>query len=71
MTEGLKPWASFDMRQFDVFEVVIDKIEEVSTFSIWCLECHFPQIGDVVAIKFFAIVPGYFTQEYGLGIEWF
>ena len=69
MTKGLEPWAPFDVRWFDVFKVVIDEIEEVSTFSIRCLECHFPQIGDVVAIKFFAIVPGYFIREYGLGIE--
>jgi len=69
MTEGLEPWAPFDIRWFDVFEIVINKIEEVSTFSIRCLKCYFPQIGDVVAIKFFAIVLGYFTQEDGLGIE--
>ena len=34
MTEGLEPWAPFDVRQFDVFKVVIDEIKEVSTFSI-------------------------------------
>ena len=71
MIKGLELWAPFDVRQFDVFEVVINEIEKVSTFSIQCLECHFPQIGDVVTIKFFAIVPEYFTWEYGLGIERF
>ena len=35
------------------------------------MEYHLPQIGDVVAIKFFAIVSGNFTWEYGLGIEQF
>ena len=34
MTEGLEPWAPFDVRRFNVFGVVIDKIKEVSTFSI-------------------------------------
>ena len=43
----------------------------MSTFSIQYLECYFPQIGDVVTIKFFAIVPGYFIQEYRLRIEQF
>jgi len=69
MAKGLEPWALFSVGWFNVFGVVINKIEKVSTFSIQCLECHFPQVDDVVAIKFFAIVPGYFTWEYGLGIE--
>ena len=69
MTEGLEPWPPFDIRQFDVFEVVIDEIKDVSIFSIRYLECYFPQIGDVVTIKFFARVPEYFTWEYGLEIE--
>ena len=43
----------------------------MSIFSIWYLECYFPQISDVVTIKFFAIVPEYFTWEYGLEIEQF
>ena len=42
----------------------------MSIFSIRCLECHFPQIGDVT-IKFFVIVPGYFTWKYGPEIEQF
>ena len=70
MTKGLEPWASFSIRQFNSLEVVIDKIEELSIFPIWCLKCHLPQFNVVITIDFFTIVPRNFIWEYEYGFEW-
>jgi len=71
MTKGLEPWTPFKVRQFNGFKVVIDKVEEMSSFPIQRLKCHFPQINIAIAIDFFAIIPRDFTQEYGYGLEQF
>jgi len=59
----LEPRTSFDVGWFNDFIVVVDEIKEVSTFSIQCLESHFPLIDNVVAIGFLAVIPRYFAQE--------
>jgi len=69
MTKGLEPWVPFDIRRFNGLEVVVDKVEELSTFPIQCLKCHLPQFDVVITIEFFAIVPRNFTREYGHGLE--
>ena len=69
MTKGLEPWAPFGVRQFNGLEVVVDKVEKLSTFPIQCLKCHLPQFDVVNTIDFFVIVPRNFTWEYGYGLE--
>ena len=61
----------FGVRQFNGFEVVINKVEEMSSFPIRHLKSHFPQINIAIAIDFFAIIPRDFTWEYGYGLEQF
>jgi len=34
MTKGLEPWAPFGVIQFNGLKVVVDKVEELSTFPI-------------------------------------
>jgi len=69
MTKGLEPWTLFGIRRFNGFEVVIDKVKEMSSFPIRCLKSHFPQFNVAITIDFFAIVPRDFIQEYGYGLE--
>jgi len=69
MTERLEPWAPFGIRQFDGLKVVINKVKELSIFSIQRLKCHLPQIDVGITIDFFVIVPRNLTWEYGYGLE--
>ena len=69
ITKVLEPWAPFSVRQFNGLKVVVDKVEELSTFPIQCLKCHLSQFDVVNTIDFFVIVPRNFTWEYGYGLE--
>jgi len=71
MTKGLEPWTLFGIRQFNGFKVVINKVEEMSSFPIRCLKSYFPKFNIVIAIGFFAIIPRDFIQKYGYGLEQF
>ena len=71
MTKRLEPWTPFGVKQFDGLEVVVNKVKELSTFSIRHLKCHLPQIDVGITIDFFAIVPRNFTREYRYGLEQF
>ena len=59
----------FGVRQFNGFEIVINKVKEMSSFSIQHLKSYFPQFNVVITIDFFAIVLRDFIREYGYGLE--
>ena len=69
MTERLELWAPFGVRQFDGLKVVVNKVKELSIFSIQCLKCYLPQIDVGITIDFFVIVTTNFTLEYVYRLE--
>jgi len=56
MTENLKPRTAFAISGFKQFVVIIDKLQEISSFEIWHLEGHLPSVDNVVTFQFFAKV---------------
>jgi len=56
MTENLKPRTAFAISGFKQFVVIIDKLQEISSFEIRHLEGHLPSVDNVVTFQFFAKV---------------